>query len=213
MEKPVIILGAGGHSKVLIDILKSYEVSILGITDPFVDRGICINGIKVIGNDNYIEKYQPEEVELVNGIGFVNKNTRRNSLFEEFKQKGYIFRSLIHKSAIIADDAVLSEGVQIMPGAIIQTSVIIGDNSIINTGAIIEHDSKVGKHCHVASGAVLLGNTTIGNGSLVGAGSVILQGIKIGQNCIIGAGAVVTKDIEDGMTVVGVPARVIKSNR
>ncbi len=210
MEKPVIILGAGGHSKVLIDILRVDHIPIQGITDPFIDKGTFVNGIKVLGNDNEIENFNLEAIEIVNGIGFVNITSNRNKLYERFKNKGYTFKSLIHKSAILADDVVLSEGVQIMAGAILQTSVVIGVNSIINTGAVIEHDSKVGKHSHIASRAVLLGNTTIGNNSLVGAGSVIIQGVKIGESCIVGAGAVVTKDVKDGMTVVGVPAREVK---
>lgn len=209
MGKPIIILGAGGHSRVLMEILKTSQSTIIGITDPLLDKGTKANGIKVLGNDNVIYKYKSREIELVNGLGFINRDSKRNILYEEFREKNYVFKSIIHKSAIIADDVVLSEGVQVLAGAILQPGSAVKENSIINTGAIIEHDSKIGKCSHIASGAIILGDTIIGEKSFIGAGSVIKQGVKIGNDCIVGAGAVVTEDVKDGATVVGVPAREI----
>lgn len=209
MGKPLIILGAGGHSKVLIEILKNSQVTIIGITDPLFEKGTEINGIKVLGNDNEINNYNPKEIELINGIGFINKDTKRNILYEHFRKKGYIFNPLVHKSAILADDIELSEGIQILARAVLQPGSIIGENTIINTGAIIEHGSKVGRYSHVAPGAIILGDTEIGENSFIGAGAVIIQGVKIGNDCIVGAGGVIIKDVKDGATVVGVPAREV----
>ena len=210
MEKPIIILGAGGHSSVLIDVLQTLSVDIIGITDPdFSQYSDGIMGIPLLGNDDLITEYPCEQIRLVNGLGKVDRSAKRQQVYELFRQRGYQFASVIHPSAIISAHAHLEEGVQIMAGAVIQASSSIGGNSIINTRACIDHDCLIARHVHIASGVTISGGVTIGEGTLVGAGATIIQGIKVGTNSIVAAGSVVINDVGDGVTVMGIPAREV----
>ncbi|MGE5390772.1 MAG: acetyltransferase [Deltaproteobacteria bacterium] len=208
--KPVIIIGAGGHTKVLIDTLQGYGRKIEGITDiDAKKRSNSFSGIPIIGEDNVILDYNPESVSLINGLGMVGRTSRRREIYDYFKGCGYQFDQVIHPSAILSPKTELSEGVQIMAGAIIQPGSRIGHNSIINTGAIIDHDAAIGSHVHVAPGVTISGGVSIGDGSLIGTGATVIQGVKISANCIIAAGSVVIRDVAEGTTIMGIPARVV----
>lgn len=210
MSLPVIILGGGGHAKVLIDTLLSRSIEIIGITVPDIpQKEEYIQNIKVIGNDVEIFNYQSDKVLLVNGLGTVKSTDNRMGLFNKFKNKGYSFTKVIHPSVIIGLDVQLAEGVQVMAGAIIQTGSIVGMNSIVNTRSSIDHDCIIGKHVHIAPGVTLSGGIYVEDGVHIGTGASIIQGVKIGRNSLIAAGAVVTKDVRDGSTVAGVPAREV----
>lgn len=206
--KPVIIIGAGDHAKVLLDILLEQNVNVIGLTDKNISKGTCIYGVSVIGDDSEILKYKTDEIELVNGIGSVGNTSIRQKVFSSLKEKGYVFRSVIHETAILSKRARLGEGVQLLAGAIVNTESEIGDNTIINTKTSIDHGCIIGKHCHIAPGSVLSGCVTVGNGTHIGTGSSIIQGINIGSNVLIGAGSVVVNDVPDNVTVFGVPAKV-----
>jgi sugar O-acyltransferase (sialic acid O-acetyltransferase NeuD family) len=211
MQKPIIILGAGGHAKVLIDALQRQSANILGITDTDPElHGTDVMGIPIIGDDNSILQYGVNDIMLVNGLGKVNFSNKRMQMYHTFKEWGYIFARVIHPSAVISSGAYLADGVHVMAGAIIQTLVSIGVNTIINTRASIDHECIIGDHVHIAPGATISGGVEIGDSVLIGAGATIIQGIHVGASSIVGAGAVVKKDVPDGVTVVGVPAKVVK---
>jgi sugar O-acyltransferase (sialic acid O-acetyltransferase NeuD family) len=205
----VVILGAGGHAKVLIDLLRR-----LGTPDRLavLDRdrariGQDLLGVPIIGDDGMMETLDRERVVLVNGMGSTRDTAARESLFMKGQGLGFHFRTLVHPTASVASDVVLGEGVQLLAGAIVNTCARIDDDAIVNTGAIVEHDCRVGAHAHVASGAVLAGGVTLHDGVHVGAGATVIQGISVGHRAVVGAGAVVVRDVEGGITVVGVPAR------
>ncbi|KAB2953621.1 acetyltransferase [Heliorestis acidaminivorans] len=210
-KKPLIIIGSGGHAKVVINVARVLEWPILGITEANQEK---INkdflGISVIGLDDKVFNYSPEEVQLVNAIGSIKSSLKRKVIFDTFKAKGYQFATLVHPSAIIAQRVEIDEGAQIMAGAIIQPDACIGSNSIINTGAIIEHDCKISKHVHIAPGVVISGNVIVGANTHIGVGAKIIQSVKIGTSCTVAAGAVVTKNVEDDSLVMGVPAKTIR---
>ena len=212
MKKPVIVVGTGGHAKVLIEILRLNKVRILGATDIDMERAIsCLCGVNVIGNDDALAAaYSPGEVTLVNGVGSVRVTPRRGEIFERFQSQGYRFESVIHPAAIVSPNVVLSEGVQIMAGAIVQSGSRIGANTIINSNAVIEHECEIQSHVHIASGATLCGGVRVGNYAHIGAGATLIQQLQIGENALIAAGAVVTKNIAANVMVAGVPAREIK---
>lgn len=213
MRFPVIILGSGGHSRVLIDALRLLSIEIIGITDPRLGFGVkMVNGINILGNDDEILKYPPYQVKLVNGLGSVGDTSIRKMIYEFFKGKGYYFKRIVHPSSVIAPGVLVGEGAQIMAGAVLQTGVRIGDNTIINTRVAVDHDCFIDSHVHVAPGVTMSGEVEIGQGSHIGTGVTIIQGIKIGRNCIIGAGSVVITDVPEGTTSIGVPARVVKKN-
>jgi len=208
VKTPVIIIGAGGHARVLISTLKALRREIAGILHPEAAMiGQSIDGIPVLGNDDKIQEYAPYSVELVNGIGSISSTRKRREIYEKFKKDGYSFATVVHPTATVMHDVVLGEGVQVMAGAVIQIGCTVGDNAIVNTGAIVDHDCVVGAHAHVAPGAVLSGNVRLGDGCHIGTGAVVIQGVAIGEGAIVGAGAVVVRDVADGKLVIGNPAR------
>lgn len=211
MKLPVIVLGGGGHAKVLIDTLLQRNENILGFTVPdpeLVDKPIL--GIHCMGTDDAITDYLPDSIELVNGLGAVGNPNHRKQLFEKFHGLKYRFRSVVHPSAVIGREVVLSEGTQILAGAIIQPGSGMGRNTIVNTKASVDHDCVIGDHVHIAPGVILSGGVHVGDGVHIGTGAAVIQGVRIGNNSIIGAGALVLKDVPEGVTVIGVPAKEVQ---
>ncbi len=207
MNKPIIIIGNGGHASVLTEILLLQKRNILGYTAPSEEANLY--GVKYLGTDKAIEAYSPEEIELVLGLGTISISSVRPNIFRKMKNKGYTFANCIHPKSIISLTAILAEGVQLMAGAIIQAHVQIGENTIINTGAIIEHDCLIGAHVHIAPGTTLSGGVIIGNEAHIGTGSSIIQGVEIGKNTLIGAGSVVISNIGTSKKAFGVPAKEV----
>ena len=207
--KPVIVLGAGGHAKVLLDTLLK-ERPIIGLLEPDESLwGTTLMDVPILGKDELILDYSPEQIDLVNGLGGAVSPKARQALYDTWKRKGYSFSSVIHKQAVVSPYARLTEGVQIMPGAIVNAGSDIRANSIINTSAVIEHDCTLDEHVHIAPGAVLAGGVSVGKGSHIGMGARIIQNLTVGEHCLIGAGAVVLNSVKAHSKAVGVPAKVI----
>ncbi len=200
----LIVLCSGGHARVLIEALLSRGQRPSAVTDCDAALvGTLLGGIPIIGPDEDILKMKVDLVQLVNGLG--NRASRassglaaRRELFDRFAALGFIFPVIAHASAVIASDASINEGAQVMAGGIIQPAARIGRNALVNTRAVVEHDCQVGDHCHIAPGAVLCGGVVVGEGAHVGAGAVVLGGIRIGAGSVIAAGAVVAKNVEAG---------------
>ena len=209
MKTKVLLLGSGGHAKVLIDCLhKLSDVEILGMFDTDPARvGQQVLDVQVLATEDAINDFLPGEVYLVHAVGSASSCENRKKIFEKFKALGYSFFSVIHPAAIVSKDVVLGEGVQLMAGSVVQPGCKIDDNVILNTGASIDHDCHIGIHVHVASGVVCSGNVSIGDCSHIGVGSVTIQNISIGKNCLVAAGAVVVNDCADGSKIIGVPAK------
>ncbi|HWI26943.1 MAG TPA: acetyltransferase [Stellaceae bacterium] len=202
MTPPIIIIGGGGHGRVILDALLCVSAPVIGIVDP--DPGVAGNlprGVPWLGGEEVLLRYPPETHRLANGIGGIGE-PRRHAAFERFVAAGYGFVGVRHPSATVACDVALADGCQIMAGAVVQTGAKIGANAIVNTRASVDHDCIVGEHCHVAPGAVLCGDVTVGAGTHVGAGAVVIQGVRVGRFSIIGAGAVILSDVPDHMVVV-----------
>jgi UDP-perosamine 4-acetyltransferase len=202
--------GAGGHAKVVIDILQqegAYRLHGLLDRNPSL-TGKSVLGIPVLGQDGCVHELKQQGVEFFFiGLGGVESLEPRRRLYELALHNGLKPLSAIHRSAIVAGSAALGHGITVMAAAVINADTVIGANVIINTGAVVEHDCRIGDHVHVATGAMVLGGVQIGSKTLIGGGAVIRQGIKIGENVIVGAGAVVVNDVPDDTTVMGVPAR------
>ena len=209
--KPLIILGAGGHARVLIASLKPGHAGILGIAERS-GSGITgeVLGIPIIGDDESVLRYSPQDVQLVNGVGHVSSAEPRRALFEKFSALGYRFATVLHPTAFVSADVCLGEGAQAMAGAVIQPGAVIGKNSIVNTNASVDHDCRIADHVHICPGSTLSGAVRVGEGTLVGAGAVVIQGVEIGAQCVIAAGAVVIHDVSAHARVAGVPARIMK---
>ncbi len=205
---PLIIVGGGGHAKVLVDTLRVEKRRILGFVDPRPSLPPLLD-VARLGDDSIINASAPSEIRLVNGVGSIGCTSRRREIHENFCAKHYHFETVIHPSAIVASDVLVEEGAQIMAGAVVQPGSQLGANAIINTGALVDHDCTIGSHAHIGPGVTLSGGVIIGQGAHVGTGAAVIQGIKVGAGSIVGAGAVVIRDVPPGVTVVGVPGRVI----
>lgn len=208
--KSIIVLGAGGHAKVLIDLMLQQSMQVIAITDPDFKEKEPVLGVPVIGNDEVVLQYSTIAVQLVNGLGSAANLSGRTKLFKCFKTGGYTFATLIHKAAVVSPHVEISEGVQIMAGAIIQAGSCLGDNTIINTKVSVDHDCLIGDHVHLAPGVTLSGGVIVNEGTHIGTGVSVIQNIIIGKNSLIAAGAVVTKHVPDNAVVMGIPGRVVR---
>jgi sugar O-acyltransferase (sialic acid O-acetyltransferase NeuD family) len=194
----IYIYGASGHGKVVLDMALHLNLAIAG----FVDRNPLLStfeGYKVI-------RSVPSKANYIIAIG---DNSIRQKIAET--NSNDLLPALIHKYTIIGLNVTLGQGTMVAAGAIINPSVRVKSNCIINTAAVIEHDCVIEDFVHISPNVTLCGSVIVGKGTHVGAGAVIIPGVKIGAWCTIGAGTVVIKDIPDGATVVGNPARIIKS--
>jgi len=212
MDRPLIIIGAGGHAKVVLDTALSLGYEVLGLADANTEtHGNSILDTSVAGDDEWVETYLPETVMLGNGIGSIDDTEARQRIYSGFRAKGYKFATLVHPSAMIGRDVELGNGTVVMAGAVIQPGCRIGDNVIINTGARVDHDSRVGDHSHIAPGAVLSGSVQIGENAHIGTGATIVQSITIGDDSLVAAGAVVVKNAPRNSKIIGMLGKDISS--
>ncbi|QGU94990.1 serine acetyltransferase [Clostridium bovifaecis] len=210
MEK-IILVGGGGHCKVIIDIIKStMKYEIVGIVDK---KGIGekISDVPIIGNDDVLSELYNKGVEnAFVCIGALNNMPLRDEIYYKLKRIGFKIPKLVHNRAVVSPYSEILSGTCVMPGAVINPGACIGENCIINTSCVIEHDCNIGRNTHISPKSAIAGGSIVGYNCHVGIGSAILQKVKIGNNVVIGAGAVVLNDIQDNSTVVGVPAKIIK---
>jgi UDP-perosamine 4-acetyltransferase len=217
MNSPVIrclIMAAGGHAAVLIDTMRrsrSVQPDCLLDSDP-ARWQTELYGIPIIGGDEMLAKMQSRGVDRFTvGLGRAGATDHRRSLFDTARAAGLEPITIVDPTAIVSDQADLAEGAQIFARSVVNIGSRIGANSVINTGAIVEHDCTVGDHVFVAPGAVLAGGVRVGDQAFIGMGAMVLPGISIGQAAVVGAGALVTKSVPTAATVVGMPARQVRS--
>lgn len=200
-NKTLVMLGAGGHAKVLLSILQQQGVTIAAVCAPQPPASPLFNGIRYLADDDDILQFSTRQVALVNGIGALPGKLLRSKLFDRFDQLGYQFASVIASSAIVADSARLAAGVQILPGAIVNAEARLAANVLINSGAIIEHDCVLQAHTVVSPGAVLCGGVTCGINSFIGAGATVIQELQLGDNCLAAAGTTVVHNLLDNQSI------------
>jgi UDP-perosamine 4-acetyltransferase len=214
MNERCIILGAGGHARVLIDCIRASGVAqIHGILDPERERwGQTMLDVPILGGDELMPRMADEGVRyFLVGLGSTGNSEARQRLFRMGRSQGLQALTVIHPACIHSVAAVIGAGSQLLAGSIVNVGAVIGENVIINSGAIIEHDCRIEDHAHVATGARLAGTVHVGMGAHIGVGAAIRQGITIGEAAIVGAGAAVVEDVPPWTVVVGVPARVLRT--
>jgi acetyltransferase EpsM len=205
----IAVIGAGGHGKVVRDIICSKkEYSLRAILDDKyaelkVEEDIFLGPISAL--QNIVAKY--EGLKIVIAIG---SNEVRKKLVSRLGLTSDYYISLVHETAVISPSAIIRHGTVIMANAVIQADVSIGIHAIINTAAIVEHDNCIGDYVHLAPRATLCGNVNAEEGTFIGAGATVIPGLCIGEWSVIGAGAAVISTIPSYSTAVGNPAKVIK---
>lgn len=193
----MVLYGASGHCKVIIDILEANNIPIDFIVDdePKIES---LLGYEVRRNCMTYD-------EAIVSIGSCEI---RKKIVQNINVKKYL--KAIHPSAIVSHRSTIDDGTVVMQGAIIQSCAKIGKHCIVNTGASISHDVKIGDFVHIAPHATITGNVEIGEGTWIGAGAVIKQGVRIGAWSMIGAGSVVVDDMPSGVIAFGNKCRVMK---
>lgn len=195
------LIGAGGHAKVVIEILENQHLLIGGLSDSNRTITELLNyPVKGEFGSNDLDAN-----DLV--IISIGDNRIRKIISE---RHDYSYGCAIHSNAIISGRTHIGDGTVIMPGVIVNSSVMVGKHCILNTNASIDHDCEIGNYVHLSPNCTLAGDVNVGDGAHIGIGACILPGVKIGKWAIIGAGAVIVKDVPDFAVVVGVPGKIIK---
>lgn len=196
---PVIIIGGGGHASVLVDIIKKQKREIKAIiSHADVSQRTIFNGIKILHSDHDVLQFSPAEIEMVNGIGASPRSVLRKDITTKYIDWGFKFATIIADNAYISDNVEIAQGGQVLSRAVIHPGVKIHSHSVINTAAIIEHDCVIGSNNFISPGAVLCGQVITGADVFVGANATIIQNINIADKAIVGAGAVLTQSLEVG---------------
>ncbi|MBQ4585928.1 MAG: acetyltransferase [Clostridia bacterium] len=203
MSKQVIIIGAGGHARVIADIVRSVGDIVVGFLDDAYECGKEIYDATILGKVEDCLSYR-NECEMVIAIG---DNKTRRKIAQKYQCNWY---TAIHSSAVVSPSAKIGQGTVVMPNAVVNASARVGDHAVINTGAIVEHECEIGNFVHVSPKAVVCGVSSLGDNSWLGAGAVIVHVTRVCENVIIGAGSTVIKEITEAGTYVGTPARRIK---
>ncbi|MDO5971152.1 NeuD/PglB/VioB family sugar acetyltransferase [Flavivirga aquimarina] len=211
----VLVIGASGHAKVIIDIIKKQaEYEILGLIDSYKKKGTIIGGHKVLGTENDLSKII-EANNIYGGIIAIGDNWTRKKLYKEiaFTLTNFKFITVIHPDAIIGENVTLGEGTAVMAGVVINSDATIGKQCIINTKSSIGHDVTLKDFCSIAPGVTIGGEVVIGKCSAISLGANIIECVKVGKHSVIGAGALVNTNISNCKTAFGVPAKEIKDRK
>jgi acetyltransferase EpsM len=199
VARRVAIYGAGGHAKVVWDILTAAGDGVVGFVSDAPGADTLL-GLPVVASREAL----PPHDGVVVAIG---DNVARKRVFMALREAGVPLVRAVHPRAVVAGRVTLGEGVIIAAGAVINLDTVVGENAIVNTGATLDHDNVLGPHAHVAPGCHLAGDVAVGEGAFLGVGTVAIPGLRVGNWARTGAGAVLVRDVAAGSLVVGVPAR------
>ncbi|WP_088815944.1 MULTISPECIES: acetyltransferase [Listeria] len=206
--KNIIIIGDGGHSKLVQHLVKELNhYQLTEIWDDKFQTDICIDNIYYRPLTPYLDKKRADASFFI----AIGENAAREKIARALAKNQNTFASLIHPTAIVESPDQIGVGSLIMARAIVQLNAHVGNHVIVNSGAIIEHDTKLADFSHIGPGSVLTGGCKVGQGTLVGANSTFIPLITVGEKATIGAGSVVTKNIPARLVAAGVPAKIISN--
>lgn len=197
----LLVIGAGGHAKVVIDAARHAGWDIAGVVDTNPERSEVLA---------YPVSRSSESIAADRFIVAIGDNRTRARSFEQMRSQGLVPATVIHPSAVIASSADIGAGTFVAAGVIINPEATIGDNAILNTGCIVEHDVVIGDHAHVGPNAALCGAAAAGEGALLGVGACVKPQTAVGAWCIVGAGSAVVSELPADTVCAGVPARVLR---
>lgn len=202
-ENTVVIFGAGGFAKSLIDLMRSVgEYEPICVVDDDRDAARDVLGVPVIGGRAYLGPLRQHGLErAVNAVGSIGRIQTRIDIFTFLERQGFSLTTLVDPRASVAASAELGEGSQVFAAAVVASAARVGRGVIVNTGAIVSHDCTIGDYTHLAPGATLAGEVEVGEGTLVGMGVTVHVGLRIGSGAVIGNGSVLREDVPDGTIV------------
>lgn len=208
--KRILIWGAGGHGKVVADIVRALGYQLMGFVDQDIKRlGNIVEplGATLLLDENSLltAPQRAQAIAHTMAIAIGDNIARLNAL--RLSEPYFDVPPLIHPSALVSPSALFGPATVVMPGAIINAGATIGRACILNTACVIEHDCSLSDGVHISPHATLAGNVTVGAQAWIGANATVLPGRRVGDGAIVGAGAVVVNDVATGQTVAGVPAR------
>jgi sugar O-acyltransferase (sialic acid O-acetyltransferase NeuD family) len=210
--RQVFVYGAGGHGKVVADILIcNGETEFVGFVDDRDELvGTIVMGFPVVGNGKWLrEEASNSRLAIAMGTG---ESRVRQLLAARCSRWGIEILTLVHPAATVSRAARLGPGAVLMAGAVINPEANVGAGAIVNTAAVVEHDVEIGDYAHVAPNAAMGGGSRLGAFSHLGLGAAVIQCIRIGSHTIVGAGAVVVEDLPDDVVAMGIPARITRPN-
>lgn len=211
MANPLLIVGAGGHCKSVMDAIPRNVYGNITLSDLPLRVGQSVMGIPITAfDDDWESIYNAGCHSAFIAVGSVGDASKRIRIHQRLKQIGFLLPVIMDPTAVVSESAVLASGVFVGKRAVINAQASIGECAIINTAAIIEHDCVLGEFVHVAPGACLAGNVEVGRKAHIGIGAVVIEGIRIGEDAVLGAGAVAVDHIPAGCIAVGIPARPIE---
>lgn len=198
-----IVVGAGGHGKVVIASIIAAGDSVIGILDDDPGQhGRVVLGAEVLGPVEAV--MVPPDAVVILGVG---SNRARRAIAQRLKVR---YATVVHPSAIVHPSVTLGEGCAVFAGAVIQPDTLLGAHVIVNTSASVDHDNRISAFAHIGPGCHLSGTVTVGEGALLGIGSAVIPGMTIGAWATVGGGSAVVSSVADGATVAGCPARPLK---
>jgi UDP-perosamine 4-acetyltransferase len=205
--EPVLVVGAGGHAKVVIELIRAGggQVAALVDADPTPRQ---VLGCAVVGADEALARLRAEG--LSRAFVALGDNRLRARLAQRLRELDFVLVNAVSPGAHISPSARIGAGVAVMAGAAVNAEARIEDLVIVNTCAAVDHDVRLGEACHVGPGSTLAGEVKVGRLAFVGAGATLIPGVSVGDGAVIGAGACVVSDIEAGVLAVGAPARVVR---
>jgi UDP-perosamine 4-acetyltransferase len=202
---PLILIGAGGHARVVIEAFRAMGgFRLVGLLDPRPPAATVL-GLEVLGDEAILPRLRREGI--AHAFVALGANALRLRLGAQLEDLGFVLPAAIHPAACVSPTARVEPGAVVMARAVLGTEGRAGRLAILNTGAVVDHDGNLGAACHVAPGCALAGNVSVGERALVGVGSAVRPGISIGADAVVGAGSAVVKDVPAGATVAGTPAR------
>lgn len=205
----IVILGDGGHSRVIKDIITCHENHrIVAVLDDKYEAMSRKNGV-LYAPLYYIHRIAKWDVKIIIAIG---DNETRKMFSEKLNIPSSKYLTAIHPTAVVSPTAVIGSGTVVMPNALVNAGAMIGKHCIINTGSIVEHDNVIGNYTHISPNATLTGNVGIGEGSHIGASATIIPGINVGHWSVIGAGSTVIRDIPSYCKAVGSPTKILDNH-
>jgi UDP-perosamine 4-acetyltransferase len=207
MAEDLVIIGGGGHCRVVLDVASAAGFNVIGILDPHPEAE-TVGRVSVLGGDDLAPELLGRGVRLA--FVALGGNDLRRRICLRLRGIGFALPCLVHPTASISPTAEIGAGVVVMPHAVINAQARVGDFAIVNSGAIVEHDCVLGEAAHVAPGSVMGGHATLGEEALLDIGARAKAKVRIGDRAIVGVGAAVVCDIGDDMIVVGVPARPVR---